>query len=193
MLQELILKEYLTHPGVILRRLRKEIINALGQKGVAGEQRDGMDMALISIDRESKMISYAGAYNSLYLVRKTSLEAPDFDDMKIFESEEESEYLLYDIPADKMPIAHFDRMDKFVTREFEIFEGDMFYMFTDGFADQFGGKKGKKFMYKPFKRLLLSNANRTMEKQNEILSKTLDDWMIGYEQIDDICIMGVKI
>ncbi len=193
LLKELILKEYITHPGVILRRLRKEIVNALGQKGVSGEQRDGMDMALISIDHESGIISYAGAYNSLYLVRKTSLEAPDFDDMKIFESEEKSDYRLYDIPADKMPIAYFDRMDKFTSRDFKIYEGDMIYLFTDGFADQFGGVKGKKFMYKPFKRLILNNAGETMASQNKILSNILDKWMTGYEQVDDICIMGIKI
>ncbi|MCF8377955.1 MAG: tetratricopeptide repeat protein [Bacteroidales bacterium] len=193
LLKEIILKEYLTHPGVILRRLRKEIINALGQKGISGEQRDGMDMALISINHEEQTIEYAGAYNSLYLVRKSDLEAPAIDIMRVFETEKNRNYKLYDIPADKMPIAHFDRMDKFVTHNFPIYKGDIFYLFSDGYADQFGGSKGKKFMYKPFKRLILNNADKSLKMQNEIMTKTLDEWMEGYEQVDDICVFGIRI
>lgn len=193
LLKEIILKEYLTHPGVILRRLRKEIINSLGQKGISGEQKDGMDMALISINHQAKTIEYAGAYNSLYLFRKSDLKAPAIEAIKVFESDSDSKYKLYDIPADKMPIAHFDRMDKFKSHEFQIYPGDVFYLFTDGFADQFGGVKGKKFMYKPFKRLLLNNIEKPLKLQNEILTQTLDNWMEGYEQVDDICVFGIQI
>lgn len=193
LIKEIILKEYLTHPGVILRRLRKEIINALGQKGISGEQKDGMDMALLSLDHENGIAQYAGAYNSLYLIRDKSIPAPEYPDLRIVESDDAKDLVLYDIPADKMPIAHFDRMDKFNTREFSFHKNDLFYLFTDGFADQFGGVKGKKFMYKPFKRLILSNASKKLAKQQEIFSKTLDDWMGDYEQIDDICVLGLKI
>lgn len=192
-LKEIVQKEYVTHPGVILRRMRKEIINTMGQKGISGEQRDGYDMALITIDHEEKMLDYAGAYNSLYLIRNKSLPAPDLDELKKQSTQEHGELMLYEIAADKMPIAHYDRMDKFVNKEFPVYEGDQIYMFTDGYADQFGGENNKKFMYKPFKTLLLKNANEAMDIQHKILNDTLTEWMSLTPQIDDICVMGVKI
>jgi len=193
LLKELVQKEYITHPGVILRRLRKEIINTMGQKGISGEQRDGMDMSLISYDPQEKKLDYAGAYNSLYLIRDRKHNPPDIEGNPLSPDQESETHFLYEIPADKMPIAHFDRMDKFRNHEFPVFDGDMVYLFTDGFADQFGGPKGKKFMYKPFKRLLLQYASLPMERQKEELERTLADWMKDIEQVDDICIMGIKL
>ncbi len=193
LLKELVQKEYITHPGVILRRLRKEIISTMGQKGISGEQRDGMDLALITYDPVERKIDYAGAYNSLYLVRNKKLPAPELETGKLNPDQENGSFFLYEVPADKMPIAHFDRMDKFRNHEIPVFEGDTFFMFTDGFADQFGGVKGKKFMYKPFKRLLLKNAQLPLEKQQNLLSEILDDWMGDIAQVDDICIMGLRL
>ena len=83
--------------------------------------------------------------------------------------------------------------DKFVNKELPVFEGDQLYMFTDGYADQFGGKKGKKFMYKPFKTLLLQNASQPMSVQHQSLNETMTEWMGINPQIDDICVMGVRI
>ena len=84
-------------------------------------------------------------------------------------------------------------MDKFSTHELEIMDGDIYYLFTDGYADQFGGPMGKKFKYKPFKRMLLKNAHLDMEKQKQILDDTLDSWMGDIAQVDDICVMGLRI
>lgn len=192
LLKELVQKEYITHPGVVLRRMRKEIINAMGQKGVSGEQRDGMDMALISYDPEARKIDYAGAYNSLYLVRSAELPPPELEEGTLQADQTNNGLCLYEVPADKMPIAHFDRMDKFRNHEIDIHPGDACYLFTDGFADQFGGEKGKKFMYKPFKRLLLKNASKSMEEQYRILSQVMEDWMGDVAQVDDICVMGLR-
>jgi serine phosphatase RsbU (regulator of sigma subunit) len=192
LLKELVQKEYITHPGVILRRMRKEIIDAMGQKGISGEQRDGMDMALISYDPEERKIDYAGAYNSLYLVRDKQLPGPEIEGSSLPPDQESEEFYLYEIPADKMPIAHFDRMVKFRNHEITIHPGDTVYLFTDGFADQFGGVKGKKFMYKPFKRLLLKHADKPLQEQHTILSEILDKWMGNISQVDDICVMGVR-
>lgn len=192
LLKELVQKEYITHPGVILRRMRKEIINTMGQKGVTGEQRDGMDMALITFDPKERKLDYAGAYNSLYLVRNKDLPAPVIEEGALEPDQVNKQFCLYEIPADKMPIAHFDRMDKFRNHELKIMEGDTIYMFTDGFADQFGGPKGKKFMYKPFKELLLHNAQLSMQKQHDLLASTLENWMGNISQVDDICVMGLR-
>ncbi len=193
LLKEIIQKEYLTHPGVVLRRMRKEIIKALGQKGEAGEQRDGMDISLIELSPADNRVQFAGAFNSLYLVRENHLKAPAIKDLKIFEGDSGNDYTLYEIPGDKMPVAFYDRMDKFTTREFTFEEGDMLYMYTDGYPDQFGGERGKKFKYLPFKRMILENASLPMEQQNQVFTRTLDEWMGSHEQIDDICVLGVKL
>jgi serine phosphatase RsbU (regulator of sigma subunit) len=111
----------------------------------------------------------------------------------LFDEEYGNGYLLHEIHADKMPIAHHDHMEKFETHELEIMDGDVYYLFTDGYADQFGGPMGKKFKYKPFKRLLLGNAHLTLEEQKQILSDTLDEWMGDIAQVDDICVMGLKM
>ncbi len=192
-LKEIVQKEYITHPGVILRRLRKEIINALGQKGISGEQRDGMDISIITIYNDTARLEYAGAYNSLYLIRKKNLAQPDIQNISVFEYEDRSQYILYEIRADKMPIAYHERMDKFTTHELDLMKGDVLYLFTDGYADQFGGPSGKKFMYKPFKRLILSNVHLPMDQQKQILDERLDEWMGNLAQVDDICVMGVRI
>lgn len=192
MLNEIVQKEYVTHPGVILRRMRKEIIRTLGQKGTSGEQRDGMDIALIEFDQKEKRIQYAGAFNSIYLVRKSGLHAPDIKDMNVIEGGPAGGFTFYEIPADRMPIAYYERMEKFTTRRFNIMEGDQLYLFTDGFADQFGGEKGKKFKYKPFKKLILDHAGLGMDEQGQALNRTLNEWKGSYDQVDDICIIGLK-
>ena len=193
-LREIVLKEYVTHPGVILRKLRKEIIKTLKQKGEVGEQRDGMDMSLVAINRETNILQFAGANNPLYLIINGELKLDnDFNDrIKLFEIDG-SEYKLYEIKGDKMPIALYEKMDKYTTHEIPLEKGDQIYLLTDGFADQFGGTKNKKFQYKALKTILLQNAGKPMQEQNKILSKTLNDWKGDYEQIDDITILGLKI
>ncbi len=193
LLKEIVQKEYITHPGVILRRLRKEIINALGQKGISGEQRDGMDISLITLHNDTKKLEYAGAFNSLYLIRKKDLPSPVISRMSVMDITMDYEYILYELYPDKMPIAYYERMDKFNTQEFDLLEGDNLYLFTDGYADQFGGPLGKKFKYKSFKRLLLENAHLSMENQKQVLSDTLNQWMGLIEQVDDVCVVGLRI
>jgi serine phosphatase RsbU (regulator of sigma subunit) len=192
-LKEIVQKEYITHPGVILRKLRKEIVNALGQKGVSGEQRDGMDLALITIYHESRKLEFAGAYNSLYMVRNKNLAKPAIQNISVFDPEDHAEHVLYEIRADKMPVAYYERMDKFTTHEIDLMKGDILYLFTDGYADQFGGPAGKKFMYKPFKKLLFRHAHLPMDQQKQVLHDTLEKWMGNLAQVDDICVMGIKI
>lgn len=193
LLKEIVQKEYITHPAVILRRLRKEVINALGQKGQPGEQRDGMDLALITLFHDSGKLAYAGAYNPLYIARRKEQPRPEIENISVFESLEDNGYILYEIQADKMPIGYFVKMDKFSSHELELREGDNIYLFSDGYPDQFGGPRGKKFKYKPFKEMLLRNAHLSMKQQNQILGETLDDWMGIQAQVDDICVIGLRI
>ena len=191
LLKEIVVKEYMTEPSIILRKLRKEVINALQQKGVAGEQKDGMDMALISYNPKTKLLKYSGANNPLYIVSANEIVCKTAE-IKVVESDNCSKKL-YEIKANKMPIAIYVKMDKFTSHEITLNEGDIIYMSSDGFPDQFGGIKGKKFKYKPFKQLLLNNSNKPLNEQQELLNKTIVEWMgSDNEQIDDICIMGLK-
>ena len=199
-LREIVQKEYITHPGVILRKLRKEVIKSLKQKGESGEQKDGMDMSLVSINSETNILQFAGANNPLYIITENELSLIDNDNennaLKLIDNsvlKVESSKLMYEVKPDKMPIAIYVKMDNFVTHEIQLQKGDQIYMFSDGFADQFGGPKGKKFKYKPFKRLILENAEKSMEEQKQILSDTFDSWRGDIEQVDDVVVLCVKI
>lgn len=176
MLKEIVVKEYITQPDVILRKLRKEVIKALGQTGEYGESKDGMDMSLCSINTETKTLQWSGANNPCLIVKDGELT---------------------DIKPDKMPIAIYEKMDKFTLHEIKLNMGDLIYLIGDGYPDQFGGPKGKKFMSKRLKELLLEISSKPMKEQHEILEDKLFDWMNNhgeeYEQVDDITIMGIKI
>lgn len=163
----------ITDAATILNMLRDEVINALKQKGLTGEARDGMDISLCIIDLDSLRLDFAGANNPLYIIR---------DDQII------------KIPADKMPIGiHVTDFTPFNNHTGELKKGDMLYLFTDGYADQFGGPRGKKFMYKPLQNLLLKIHNLPAAKQKDILITTFEEWMNGYEQVDDVLIAGIRI
>jgi serine phosphatase RsbU (regulator of sigma subunit)/Tfp pilus assembly protein PilF len=143
LLNEIVNKEYITHPGVILRHLRKDVINSLQQKGERGEQKDGMDIALCTLDLENMKLQFAGANNPLYLIRKSGLEKAGTLRCELDGAEN-----LYEIKGDMMPIGISDKMSNFTFHEIDIFKGDTIYLFSDGFPDQFGGSGNKKFGYR---------------------------------------------
>ena len=187
-LREIVQKEYITHTSVVLQKLRKEIIRSLNQTGETGTQKDGMDMAIVSIDNETNMLQFSGANNPLYIIRSvdksTSADTPIMTNNNLG---------LWEIKPDKMPIGIHKRMDKFSTVEFQLQKGDQLYMFSDGFADQFGGEKGKKFKSRAFKEIILGNAKRTMQEQHQILERTFDKWKGSFEQVDDVTILGIVV
>ncbi len=188
LLNEIVNKEYITHPGVILRRLRKEVIHSLQQKGERGEQKDGMDIALCTLDLVNMKLQFAGANNPLYLIRNSNLEK-----VGVIRSELSGDDRLYEIKGDPMPIGISDRMDNFSFHEIDIFKGDSFYLFTDGYPDQFGGPNCKKFGYKQFRELLLKSHSKTMPDQKTSLEKEFNEWMGNNNQIDDILVIGFRI
>ena len=180
----------------ILNILRKNVIFALKQKGLIAEQKDGMDMSLCIIDTVTNKIEFAGANNPLYIVTKqNSIDIKDDSCIKLNEGllPEDNGFNLFEVKADKMPIAIYAKMDEFENKEIQLQKGDCIYMFSDGYADQFGGPKGKKFKYKPFKRLILGNSQMPMHEQSAILEKEFTDWHNGFEQIDDVVIVGIRI
>ena len=177
LLNESVNEKAIHQPSEILNETRKGIIHALKQKGEVGGQKDGMDVGLISLRFADKKIKleFAGANNSMYIIRKS--DSP----------------VLEEIDPDPMPVAISDRTGDFTNNVIELQKGDSFYIFTDGYADQFGGPKGKKFKYSQFKQLLLSIQNNTMDEQHDILEKTMSDWKGSLEQIDDILVIGVRV
>ncbi|MFO7573982.1 MAG: SpoIIE family protein phosphatase [Bacteroidales bacterium] len=172
-LNEIMITSDLATASEILDKLREEIIRALRQKGVTGEARDGMDISLIILDQKSKTVQYAGANNSIYVVNNGELTRHQ---------------------ADRMPIGiHVTDIAPFKNRIIKVEQGDVIYLFSDGYADQFGGESGKKFMYKPFQNLLLSLSQMPMEEQLDGIDTTFEEWKSGYEQIDDVLVIGLRI
>ena len=132
-----------------------------------------MDIALCVINLEKMKMQYAGAYNPLYLFRNNEL---------------------IETKADRMPIGiYIKEKESFTNNEIDLQKGDVFYIFSDGYQDQFGGEDGQKFKTKNFKQFLLDIHQKPMAEQREILDKRIDEWRGDWEQIDDIIILGIRV
>src|SRR4030042_929033 len=188
-LDEIIDKETAPRADYVLNQLRLHVTESLKQSGGDDEAKDGMDMGLLVIDYSTKRIEFSGAYNPCFRVRKlTQEEARNYEE----NSEEmpdgsmsNGKYLLETIYASKMPIGISSRMhEEFVFYEWDLEKGISYYLFSDGYIDQFGGAHGRKFMKKNFKRLILEIQDCQMDKQRELLENNLIDWMGQSPQID---------
>ncbi|MFZ5552091.1 MAG: tetratricopeptide repeat protein [Bacteroidota bacterium] len=161
----------ISNPNEILNLLRTEIINSLKQHG-ENENKDGMDIALCTVYDDR--IEYAGANNPIYVIRKNGK--------------------LEEIKADKMPVGYSGvELKPYTNHSVKMEQGDSFYIFTDGYADQFGGKDNKKFKYKQFKDLLVTINSKSMQSQKEILNEKIENWKGTNEQTDDILVIGIRI
>ena len=164
----------LTDPGKILDKTREIVIQEFEKS--EEEVKDGMDISLCSLVRHSDggTLSWSGANNPLWIIRKNG---------KVVE----------EIKADKQPIGKYTGAKPFTTHHINLEKGDSIYIFTDGFQDQFGGEKGKKFKASSMKELLLTVQDRSMEDQKVLLSEVFENWRGKLEQLDDVCVIGVKI
>ena len=160
--------------GRMLDLLRSSVIESLKQTGKVDEAKDGMDIAVCILDLDTRHLQFSGAFNPMFLVRDGVLE----------------EYR-----ADRMPIGIFDLVNVgFTTYDVDAQPGDIVYIFSDGYASQFGGKNGKKFMSSRFKKLLEDVSAESMPRQKELLEDKIDAWMgTEYNQVDDILVIGFKI
>jgi PAS domain S-box-containing protein len=161
-------------PAAALNYINREIKNTLNQKADETPIRDGMDMALCTIDFDSKTLHFSGANNPVYIVRGSAM---------------------IELKANKQPItASSDSISyPFTDQRFDLQSGDCVYLFTDGFADQFGGEKGKKFMYKRFKETLVDIQDNTMEEQKALLYYAFENWKGKLDQVDDVLVIGIRI
>jgi serine phosphatase RsbU (regulator of sigma subunit) len=172
-LEEIINNRKITDSGQILDELRKEVRRALHQKGVNDETKDGMDISLCVIDRQKNIIQYSGAYNNLYLIRNGQL---------------------IEYQADRMPIGVFELSDKnFTSQSISFLHEDIIYMYSDGYADQFGGPNHKKLTYSTLKILLTKIHKLPITQQKQKLEKEFNEWKGTNPQIDDVLILGLKL
>lgn len=157
----------------VLDQLRERVKSSLNQTEKRKVAADGMDMTLCILDTETNKLQFAGANNPLYLIRDKELHV---------------------YKADMQPISIFIKEKEFTNHEISLQEGDVIYVFSDGYLDQFGGQRGQKFKAKRFNELLLKIHDRPMKEQQTLLERTLDAWMQdNYTQLDDILILGIKI
>ncbi len=146
----------------------------MSQTGHEDDSKDGMDISLVKLNIKTKEIEWAGANNPLWILRSGCEEVEE-------------------IKPDKEPIAHYMEMSPYTNHSLKLNVGDSFYLFSDGYVDQFGGEKGKKLKYGPFKKLLIQNRKEKMAKQKLLLTKFMENWQGDMDQIDDICVLGMKI
>ena len=177
-LNEIISAEPLLTPAQVLDRLREKIIKELRQKGGEGESKDGMDISLLRIDRHTDEVQWAGANNPLWI-------APAGTDSGALSMTE--------IRPDKQPIGFHIGMKPFTNHILHLQKNDIIYLFSDGYADQFGGEKGKKFKYSKMKSLLLSIRSKSMDEQKNVINEVFENWKGTLDQVDDVCVVGIRV
>ncbi len=193
LLNEIVNEQGVTEADEILDLLHHKVRLALKQDET--QTHDGMDMSLVVIDKDKQLMQFAGAKNPMYLVQvpQDAEELPDNIPPK------ETGRTFQIIKGDIMSIGGYQIFDEVKFKKTIInlspkkFKSSTFYLFSDGFQDQFGGIKGKKFMVKRFRQLLFELHNKPMDKQKQLLEETLNEWMNGHSQVDDILVMGVRL
>lgn len=158
--------------GSILNQMREHVMDALCQTGIENERKDGIDLALCVIDPKTNVMSFAGAFNPVYIVRDNAL---------------------VEIAGDMMPVGVGAEEELcFTTHLYELNRNDVIYLSTDGFADQFGGPANRKFKYKPFRELLREISQLPMPDQKRIIERTFNEWKGNLEQLDDVLVFGFR-
>jgi serine phosphatase RsbU (regulator of sigma subunit) len=163
-------EEGLTDPGKILDRTREIIIQELGKSNE--DVKDGMDISFCALNTKTAELKWAGANNPLWFIRNGELS---------------------EIKPDKQPIGQYFNSNPFTTHAFKLQVNDVLYVATDGYQDQFGGEKGKKYKASNLKQLLLSIHNKPLDEQNKIIRDSFISWKGKNEQVDDVCVIGVRI
>ncbi|MCC6372005.1 MAG: SpoIIE family protein phosphatase [Bacteroidia bacterium] len=177
-LEQIIINQHVQNPAEVLDLMKEKLIKTLNKYGEVGDRKDGMDINVCRLDTTTNTLTFSAANNNLYVVRNVA------------ESEEER---LEVYKANRQPCGYYILDKPFTAETIQLNPGDCIYTFTDGYADQFGGPKGKKFRYKQFEQMLLKNSRLPMQEQNEILNATMIEWRGTHEQVDDILVIGVRV
>ncbi|MEX1002886.1 MAG: PP2C family protein-serine/threonine phosphatase [Crocinitomicaceae bacterium] len=172
-LNDVIVTQKNRNTGDILDKVREHVVQIL-KADTEHKTKDGMDAVICKINPEKQTVQYSGAQNPLWILRK---ESDQIDTIK----------------ADKQPVGAYENSKPFTTHDIQLSKGDQIYFFSDGFQDQFGGDKGKKYKAANLKKLILEHRQESMSKQQEILSNEFQRWKGDLEQVDDVCVIGVRL
>lgn len=176
----------------ILNLLRENLIKSLHQTGSIGESKDGMDIALCILDLETNKFQFCGANNPCWIIPQTKRDLSEFSSIQV--KKETAFESIIELRPNKMPIGiYMDVLKPFLNTEIQLSKGDCIYIASDGYADQFGGPKGKKLKNAQIKKLLLQNINKSMFEQHSILENEFYKWMGNLDQVDDVLLMGIRI
>jgi two-component system, sensor histidine kinase LadS len=180
-LNDVVIQRNIIQVNEILNELRKLVISTVNSSEHKYRLDDGMDIALCSINAKTLKLQFAGAHNSAIIVRNNKIDAINSLEM-------------IELKADRMPVGYGPRKEiPFSKHDLDLVHGDMIYMFSDGFSDQFGGKAGTKFMSRNFKNLLVKISQKSLQEQQNELNIKISGWMEGFHQTDDILVMGIKV
>lgn len=173
LLNEIILREKITEPHIILNNLRTHLLQSLKTGENEASIQDGMDIAIIVVDSDKNILTFAGAFNPIILIQGNELSVID---------------------ADTMPVGRHSNEDtSFTKKELRIISGDRVFLFTDGFKDQFGGENDKKYSFKAFKNLILETSEFPIKKQQLLIQNSFETWKKDTDQIDDVLVVGIQI
>ena len=190
LLNEIVIEKRIHQPGKILDNLKEGVIKALRQSGETN-RKEGMDIAICAIDRANMKLEYAGAFNPLCLVTGDPRKIEALQNKKTLSK---SGKTLLSVEADKQPIGFYydKKAESFTNHTLQLVPGDSIYIFSDGFADQFGGEKGMKYMYKRMKRFFLDICHKPVAEQKDLMEREFENWRGDHAQLDDVCIIGIK-
>lgn len=172
LLNEIVREQQVLVPSRILDQLRTKVIETLGQTGVSQEVHDGMDGTIVLVDPNKSQLQFAGAYNGMYLTGNGGQK---------------------EVRGDRMPVAHYETMDQFTNHELPFEQGDMVYLYTDGYADQFGGNRNKKLNPGAFRKILRSIHGKPAREQEKAIDTKFRHWKGKNDQLDDVTVIGIRI
>ena len=193
-LRQSIHEEHVNSTGEALHFLNEGVCNTLRQDFNESTVRDGMDIALCALDYENMTLYFSGAKNPLFVIRNEQLPEVETTKRNPVVNEDKTLFL-NEIKGDKHPIGAYvgESLKPFTTHTIKLKKGDLIYVFSDGFPDQFGGPKGKKYNSKHFKTFLMSISQLPLDEQHRLIEKEFTEWRGDLEQVDDLCIIGVRV
>jgi serine phosphatase RsbU (regulator of sigma subunit) len=179
LLNKAVLEKDLINPADILNYVNQQLTVALHQTFQESSVKDGMDISLCVLNTKTFELQFSGANNPIYIIKQMENAVTE----------------LVEVKADKFPVGAFvdEQVQSFTAKDIQLQKNDVIYLFSDGYADQFGGEKGKKFKYKQLKDILLEHQLLLMAEQCSILEQKFYNWKGNLEQVDDVLVIGIRV
>jgi len=192
-LNEITRKKNVKQTSDILNTLREEVISSLNQEVTSAKANEGIDAGILAIDKKNMKAQFSGAYSPLYLIRSNDKEIGDEVQPDRIVKKKVKDNVLYELKGDNQTIAKSNKQKSFTTLSFKLYEGDCFYLFSDGYYDQLNGLTNKRFTSQRFKNMLVQIYKQPMVEQHKILDQAFNEWKGNNEQTDDVLVVGVRL